>query len=250
VGQNEAAQERRSSGDVVAPLPPGLVPGRRLLEGRTVRVEPIDPGRHAEDLYSSSHGVADGEAIWRFLGYGPWPGLDPFRAWLRDCAAQLDPIFYAIRLLDSGRACGMASYLNIVPRNGSIEVGHIWFAPSLQRTVAATEALFLMLRYAMDDLRYRRIEWKCDALNERSRRAALRLGFRFEGIFYQHMIIKGCNRDTAWYSILDHEWPTIRARLETWLAPENFDAAGRQIGSLSALNRPRQSPAIGASEPG
>jgi RimJ/RimL family protein N-acetyltransferase len=171
----------------------------------------------------------------RFLGYGPWADAGAFQVWLRDCAAVHDPLFFAIREHGSGAACGMASYLNIVPKNGSIEIGHIWLAPALQRTCAATEALFLLMRYAMDDLAYRRLEWKCDALNEPSRRAARRFGFRFEGIFHRHMVIKGRNRDTAWYSITGSEWPAVRANIQAWLAPDNFDANGRQRRALSDL---------------
>jgi RimJ/RimL family protein N-acetyltransferase len=130
----------------------------------------------------------------------------------------------------------MATYFDIRPAMGSIEIGYIWFAPFLQRTPQATEALFLMLRHALDELKYRRMQWRCNALNEKSRAAALRLGFTFEGIFYQHMVVKGRNRDTAWYSILDHEWPRIRGNFERWLAPENFDERGRQIASLRRLN--------------
>jgi len=233
----EPVAARRQSGDTVMPLPPGLIPARAPLDGRTVKLEPIDPERHAEELYASSHGIVGGDAIWRFLSYGPWSSIDAFRGWLRDCAAFQDPIFYAIRDRGTGKTCGMASYLNIVPKNGTIEIGHIWFAPELQKTRAATEALYLLLTHALDGLRYRRMEWKCDALNAPSRRAANRLGFGFEGIFYQHMIVKGHNRDTAWYSIMDHEWPAIRAAMERWLAPDNFDEAGRQKRSLNDVIR-------------
>ena len=153
------------------------------------------------------------------------------------CAAAFDPIFYAICDRRGGTAIGMASYLNLAPRNGSIEVGHLLFTPALQRTTGATEAIYLMARHAMDDLRYRRFEWKCNALNEPSRRAAARFGFRFEGLFYRHMIVKGRNRDTAWYSIVDEEWPAVRARFEAWLAPANFDANGRAKRSLSESAR-------------
>jgi len=236
----EPVATRQQSGEAVAPLPSGMIPARAPLEGDTVRLEPIDPERHAEELYASSHGVTGGDALWRFMSYGPWNSIDAFRGWLRDCAAFQDPIFYAIRDRGTGKACGMASYLNIVPKNGSIEIGHIWFAPSLQRTRAATEALYLLLSYALDALRYRRMEWKCDALNAPSRRAANRLGFGFEGIFYQHMIVKGKNRDTAWYSIMDREWPTIRAAMGQWIAPGNFDAGGRQKRSLSDIIRDSQ----------
>ena len=144
-------------------------------------------------------------------------------------------MFFAIVDLASGAASGMASYLNIVPANGCIEIGHIWFAPPLQKTRAATEAIFLMIRHAFEDLAYRRVEWKCNSLNEASKRAARRFGFTYEGTFRQHMVIKGRNRDTAWFAMLDHEWPAIRAAFERWLDPDNFDAAGRQRKSLAAL---------------
>lgn len=233
----ETVVDRPLSDAAPAVLPTGRVPGRQTLDGSVARLEAIDPEVHAEELYAASHGVAGGDELWRFMSYGPWPGLEPFRGWLRDCAATHDPIFYAIRERAAGNCCGMASYLNIVPKSGSIEIGHIWLAPALQRTRAATEALFLLMRHAMEDLRYRRLEWKCNALNEASRRAARRLGFCYEGIFHQHMIVKGRNRDTAWYSIMDHEWPAVGANLEAWLSPGNFDAQGRQRRALSEINR-------------
>lgn len=231
---------RPLSGEKVSPLPSGLIPARAPLEGTGVRLEPIDPNRHAEELYAASHADDRAREVWRYMAYGPFDTLDGFRGFLRDCAAQMDPIFYAIRDKSVGTAKGVASYLNIAAKNGSIEIGHIWFGPALQRTRAASEAMYLMLRYALDDLRYRRMEWKCNALNEASRRAALRLGFRFEGIFYQHQIVKGHNRDTAWYSIMDHEWPALRANMEAWLAPTNFDAKGHPKQSLTTLNRERR----------
>jgi len=233
----EPVCRRPLSDEAVSPLPSGLIPARGGLGGSTASLEAIDPERHAAELFASSHGVAGGEALWRYLAYGPWPDVDAFRGWLRECAAAHDPIFYAIRARGTGAACGMASYLNIVPRNGSIEIGHIWLAPALQRTRAATEALFLLMRHAMDDLRYRRLEWKCNALNDASRRAARRLGFRFEGIFHRHMIVRGRNRDTAWYSIVEEEWPAVRANIAAWLADDNFDAAGRQKRALSDVSR-------------
>lgn len=234
---HEQVCQRPLSGEVVSPLPSGLIPSRGRHEGIAASLEAVDPERHAAELFASSHGVSGGDELWRYMAYGPWPGVDAFRGWLRDCAAAHDPIFYAIRDSKSGTACGMASYLNIVPKNGSIEIGHIWLGPALQRTRAATEALFLLMRHAMDDLRYRRLEWKCNALNEASRRAARRLGFRYEGTFHQHMIVKGRNRDTAWYTIMNHEWPAVRANIAAWLADDNFDAAGRQKRSLSEINR-------------
>ena len=154
-------------------------------------------------------------------------------------ARSSDPLFFAIVDPATGEAAGMASYLNIVPANGCIEIGHIWFAPPLQRTRAATEAIFLLMRHVFDDLRYRRLEWKCDALNAPSRRAAGRFGFTYEGTFRQHMIVKGRNRDTAWFALLDRDWPTVRAAFERWLAPGNFDPGGRQRSALAALTATR-----------
>lgn len=227
--------KRQVSGAPVASRvrrPPARVP----LEGMTVRLEPLDPDRHAADLYAVSHGDETARRVWTYLSYGPFTDLDEFTAWLRDRAASVDPLFFAVRNRQTGVASGMASYLNIHPEHGSIEIGHIWFGPVLQNTVQSTEALYLLMAHVFDDLHYRRLEWKCDALNEDSRRAALRLGFAFEGIFYRHWIIKGRNRDTAWFSLLEEEWPVIKANFQTWLAPANFDEHGRPRLSLRALN--------------
>lgn len=229
--------ERSVSGSRIEALPSGKAPGRQVLEGRLVLLEPVEPERHAEPLYLASHETAEAKEIWSYLPDGPFENLATFTEWLGAMAVAPDRALFAFRDKASGRAGGMATYLDIRPTHGSIEVGYIWFAPFLQRTPQATEALFLMLRHALDELHYRRIQWRCNALNERSRAAALRLGFTFEGIFYHHMVVKGCNRDTAWYSILDHEWPRIRANFEAWLAPVNFDAQGCQRQSLSALNK-------------
>jgi RimJ/RimL family protein N-acetyltransferase len=207
-----------------------------------VRLEPLDPARHGDELYAASHGDPDTERLWRYLPTGPYPNRAAFDRWLAECAASADPLFFAGRDLrsdsGSGQAAGMASYLNIEPAHGSIEIGHIWFSPSLQQSRGTTEALYLLLRHALDDLGYRRMEWKCDALNAPSRAAATRLGFSFEGIFYQHRVVKGLNRDTAWFSILDGEWPPLRANFEAWLSPGNFDETGRQRRSLRELNWP------------
>lgn len=233
----QLAERRPLSGDVVEPPPGGRYPEWREHRGRTVALEPLDPERHTGDLYDLSHGEQGSRTIWDYLPYGPFPDRAAFGDWLRSCAASADSMFFAVRDGESGRASGMASYLNIVPLQGSIEIGHIWFAPAIQATTATTEAIYLMMRYAMTDLRYRRLEWKCNALNTASRRAANRLGFQFEGIFYNHVIVKGHNRDTAWYSIIDREWSAIDNSFQRWLDPSNFDADGRQKLSLSNLNR-------------
>ena len=205
---------------------------RSPLEGDLVRLEPIDPGRHARDLFEASRGADD---IWTYLAYGPFESLGSFTEWLQARADSTDPLFYAVVDRQAHAARGMTSYLRISTGDGVIEIGHIWFAPALQRTRQATEAIFLMCRYAFDDLGYRRLEWKCDALNAPSRRAAERFGFTYEGIFRQHMVIKDRNRDTAWFSIIDTEWPSRRAAFEQWLAPANFDRDGKQRRSLAGI---------------
>lgn len=233
---SEPQRDRQLSKSPVSLSLPRPRPERRDHEGRFVRLEPLDPARHAAELYAASHGVPNGERIWDYLPYGPFDSVDELSSWLEKLAPSDDPLFFAIRDLQSGKTLGMASYLRIVPDHAVIEIGHIWFAPALQKTPAATEAIFLMLRHALDDLGYRRMEWKCDALNAGSRRAATRFGFSFESIFYQAVVVKGLNRDTAWFSILDYEWPAIRASFERWLSPENFDASGQQRTSLRELN--------------
>ncbi len=232
----EPRHDQPPSGEVVSPLPPALWPARVVHEGRYARVEPLDIRDHAEELYAASHADDTSLRIWDYLSSGPYPTQEAFQTWLRDCSASADPVFFAVRDQRTGKASGMASYLNVHPKAGTIEIGHIWFSPALQRSPAATEALYLLLRHALDDLGYRRMEWKCNALNQASRRTAVRLGFSFEGIFYQHMIVKGRNRDTAWFAILDCEWPRLRANFEAWLAPDNFDESGRQRTSLSERN--------------
>jgi len=198
-----------------------------------VCLEPLDPSRHTADLYAASHADAAGERIWDFLSYGPFAGEAAMAAWHRICAKAPDPQFYAVIDRRDGRAAGVCAFLRITPEHGVIEIGHIWYAPHLQRTVGATEAMFLMFRHVFEELGYRRLEWKCDAANGKSRQAALRLGFTFEGIFRQHLVVKGRNRDTAWFSIVDHEWPRVRAGIEAWLAASNRDPSGRQIRSLA-----------------
>jgi RimJ/RimL family protein N-acetyltransferase len=222
-------------GPPVDPLPSGRSPGRGALHGAHVRLEPVDVAAHASSLHALAHAKPEDAAIWTYLAYGPFPDRGAFERWLAERARSEDPLFFTIVDRATGAASGMASYLNIVPAMGCIEIGHIWFAPTLQRTRGATEAIFVMMRHVFDDLGYRRLEWKCNALNEASMRAARRFGFIYEGTFRQHMVVKGRNRDTAWFSLLDREWPAIRAAFERWLAPDNFDTAGRQRASLGAL---------------
>ncbi len=208
-------------------------PGGVALQGRFCRVEPLDPARHAEELFAADALDHDGRS-WTYLPYGPFASLNEYRAWLTNMVTGQDPCFYAIVDAATGRAVGVCSYLRIDPAAGSIEVGHLHFSPLLQGKPAATEAMFLMMQQAFA-LGYRRYEWKCNSLNEPSRRAALRLGFTYEGCFRQARIDRGRNRDTTWYSVIDAEWPALKALFEQWLAPENFDEEGRQRVALSAL---------------
>jgi RimJ/RimL family protein N-acetyltransferase len=212
-------------------------PERTRLEGRDVALTPIDVAGHGPTLYALSHGP-EREAQWLYLWDGPYPSEAAFLDDLARKAVSDDPFFYAIVDRLSGDAIGYASYLRITPRDRVIEVGSILFTPRLQRTRGATEAMYLMARHAFDTLGYRRCEWKCNALNAPSRRAAARLGFTFEGLFRQHMIVKGRSRDTAWFAMIDGDWPAIRAAFEAWLDPANFDAQGRQRSPLAMPSLP------------
>jgi RimJ/RimL family protein N-acetyltransferase len=219
------------------PLPswkPARMPDRITLEGRLVNLVPVDPEVHAEALYVCSHDPADPE-LWTYLFVGPFPNVSDFRGYLETVATSPTDIFFTIVDRATGRPAGIASYLRIEPQHGVIEIGHIWFGVALQRTPGSTEAMYLLARHAFDDLGHRRLEWKCDALNRRSCRAAERLGFTFEGVFRQHMVNKGRNRDTAWYGMLDGDWPSRRHAFEAWLAPANFDAKGIQVRSLAEI---------------
>ncbi|WP_159804282.1 GNAT family N-acetyltransferase [Litoreibacter roseus] len=205
-------------------------PDFRTLAGAHVQLERLSVGEHATELHAAN--IVD-DAIWDYLPYGPFLDQASYAAWVEAVAEKSDPYFMAIRPSATGGACGVASLLRIEPDVGVIEAGHLNFAPALQRTAAATEALFLLIDWAFD-AGYRRFEWKCDALNMPSRRAAERLGFQFEGIFRQATIYKGRNRDTAWFSIIDTEWPALRRAYVDWLDAPNFDAEGRQRAPLSA----------------
>jgi len=211
-------------------------PQRICLDGRVIRLVPLDPIAHGDALFAGAGGKKN-EWLWRYLFEGPFPARPAFDTLLQQKASSDDPLFFAILDKPSGEAIGYASYMRIEPTHRVIEVGSILFTPRLQRTIGSTEAMYLMARHALEDLGYRRYEWKCNALNAPSRSAALRLGFTFEGIFRQHMIIKGCNRDSAWYSMLDSEWPDRKAAFERWLDLSNFDSNGRQRMSLSVLNQ-------------
>ena len=209
-------------------------PPRTAMDGRFCRLEPLDPGRHAADLLAANAEDRDGRN-WTYLPYGPFARDNDYRQWLARFCRGDDPLFHAGVARDSGRAVGVASLMRIDPVNRVIEVGGINYSPRLQRRRAATEAMYLLMRRVFDELGYRRYEWKCDALNAPSRAAAERLGFRFEGIFRQAVVYKGRSRDTAWFSVIDSEWPALKAAFEGWLAPANFDEAGRQRRRLAEL---------------
>jgi RimJ/RimL family protein N-acetyltransferase len=214
-----------------------------MIAGRNMRLERLDPARHAASLHRAN--LAD-DRIWAFMPYGPFASAADYRFWAEGMAPRSDPLFYALCDPD-GTALGVASYLRIVPEMGVIEIGHICFPPVLQRSIIATEALTAMIGWAFES-GYRRLEWKCDAANMPSRRAAARLGLSYEGTFRQAAIVKGRNRDTAWFAAIDSDWPSLKVAYDTWLAPGNFDNEGRQRQSLSDLTRPSlvaHDPALG-----
>ncbi len=215
------------TGEFPRPTPP-YTP----MQGRFCSVVPLDVNRHAPGLYRAFANDMDGHN-WTYLPYGPFDSEADFTAWAQSNCMDADPMFHTV--LDADEVpVGMASYLRVEPAAGSIEVGHIHFSPLLQRKPQSTEVMYLMMCRVFDELGYRRYEWKCDALNAPSKRAAERLGFTFEGVFRQATHYKGRNRDTAWFSIIDSEWPRIRAAFENWLAPGNFDASGQQRQPLQA----------------
>jgi RimJ/RimL family protein N-acetyltransferase len=201
-------------GDRVQPDAPALRPERRVLTATRFELVPLDPDRDVDDLYYVGHETPGADMLWTYMAYGPFASPGDMHAWLRTCAATDDPLFYSVVQRASGRRVGMCSYLSIAPEMQRIEIGHIWYAPHLQGSGISVEVAWMLLSEAVERLGYRRVEWKCNALNERSRRAALKLGFSFEGIFRQHMIVKGRNRDSAWFSMLDVEWPGARRALE------------------------------------
>src|SRR5262245_61125908 len=227
----QAQAEPDDFGPPVDPTPAPR-PAPVTLSGRFGTVVRLDAARHGPDLWEA---VSGQDRIWDYLSYGPYPDAAAFAEWLATREASPDPFYYAI-VNAAGRAVGLATLMNIHPAMRTIEVGNILYSPALQRTPLATEAQYLLARYIFETLRYRRYEWKCNERNRPSYRAALRFGFTFEGVFRQHMIWKGRSRDTAWFSMLDIEWPARRASFERWLAPENFDEKGRQRTSLGVLN--------------
>jgi RimJ/RimL family protein N-acetyltransferase len=223
-------------GPKVANSAPVKRPERIVLEGRYCRLEPLDPARHGDDLFQAST-PADAAARFLYLREEPPTSRAALQPWLETSAASIDPAYFAVIDKASGRCEGRQTFLRIDPANQAIEIGHIYWGPAISRSRVTTEANFLFAQYAFDQLGYRRYEWKCDALNAPSRAAALRLGFSYEGLFRRAVIAKGRTRDTAWYAMIDEEWPRLKQAYETWLDPKNFDALGQQRQALSALTK-------------
>ncbi|PKR88864.1 GNAT family N-acetyltransferase [Pleomorphomonas diazotrophica] len=223
-------RETDGSDDPIGPVVVGWAPRPRpshiTLEGRTVRLEPLSAA-HVPDLFAAYSADTTGR-MWTYLSVGPFARETDFAAWIHALVPSEDPLFFAARDKTTGRAVGIVSYLRIDPANGSIEVGWVTWSPLMQRSPISTEAHYLLMKHAFDDLGYRRYEWKCNALNAPSMKAAERLGFTYEGTFRQAVIVKGRNRDTAWFSVIDNEWPALKRAFEAWLNRDNFDAAGRQ----------------------
>lgn len=211
---------------------PRELPPHTPMTGQYCRLEMLDVDKHAQDLFAAFSLDSD-HTNWTYLPYGPFADLAAFREWLAGESKGNDPLFHTVIDLKTEKAVGIATYLRIDPKVGVIETGHIHYSPLLQRTPMATETMYLMMKRVFDELGYRRYEWKCDALNEPSRRAAARLGFQYEGTFRQLTMYKGRNRDTAWFAIIDQDWPEMKARFERWLDPANFDQQGQQITSLN-----------------
>lgn len=239
-----AFAQKKEEGDVMGNLvldmpdwTPTPTPTRAVLKGRYARLEPLNPDQHGDGLAAALLPPAGDDDTWTYLPYGPFDGRAAFDAWLRTFATGIEPLFFAIIDTETGRADGLIAYMRIAPEDGALEIGHVLYGPAMRRTRRATETMFLLLEWAFSR-GYRRVEWKCDALNERSKNAASRYGFTAEGLFRQHRVVKKKNRDTAWFALLDGEWPTARTAYERWLAPENFDADGRQKSALVARRSP------------
>ena len=212
-------------------------PDAAVLQGNRVRLERLDPARHSDDLWLALHGADADPHMWTYMGYGPFASPADFTQWLNSLGNPGDAVFYTVIANSSGQALGLLSYLNICPAHGSIEIGHVCFGHALQRSTLASETIYLLARYAFE-LGNRRLEWKCDNANLRSKRAAERFGFSYEGLFRQHLIRKGRNRDTAWFSLLDHEWTAQQRAFERWLAADNFTEQGQQRQRLQDLREP------------
>ena len=223
-------QTRLPIGKVVENLGPIQSPAKKKHSGEFVTIVPVEPESDVEELFQNAHGTEMKEQVWAYMPYGPFPSMDDMLEWLRDCKASKNMIFFTVISKELDQRVGMLSILNVVEKMRTLELGNIWYAPIVHHTKINTEVIFLMLKEIFDVLNYRRVEWKCDALNARSRNAALRLGFSFEGIFRQHYIIKDRNRDTAWFSMLDRDWTVFKKNMQKWLYTD------QEYISLSIMN--------------
>lgn len=231
-------QDGQPIGEPLANWSPRPLPGDVMLQGAFCRLEPLDVERHAGDLYAAYSSAPDGRD-WTYMFAGPFKSADEYRSYAEDAARSTDPRHYAVIDTVLGKAVGTLSLMRIDPGNGAIEVGNVAFSPLLKQKPASTEAQFLLMQYVFDKLQYRRYEWKCDSLNAPSRRAADRLGFSFEGVFRQAVIYKGRSRDTAWFSIIDKEWPPLKAAFLAWLSADNFGSDGKQVRTLTEIRKER-----------
>lgn len=223
-------------GKIVSDVGPVQAPAKKEISGEFVTLRPVEPERDVDELFLSSHGSEVMEQIWTYMAYGPFSTRDDMLDWLKACKASTNMTFFTIISKELNQRVGMMSILNIVEPMRTLELGNIWYSTIVHRTKVNTEVVYLMLKEIFDELNYRRVEWKCDALNARSRAAALRLGFSFEGIFRQHYIIKNRNRDTAWFAMIDNDWPEIRSNIKKWLYSDKSNI------SLSELNKPLLAP--------
>ncbi|MQR00661.1 GNAT family N-acetyltransferase [Glaciimonas soli] len=214
---------------------PAKLPQPNTIKGHSVRLLAINVERDAESLFEAANGVNADSHQWDYLHCGPFNHIDEMKTWLSTCAESKDPLFFTVIDQQTGLAIGVLSFLAITPEHGSIEIGHVWFSARMQRSTKSTETIYLLAKQAFEELGYRRLEWKCNNLNQRSKEAAHRFGFSAEGLFRQHRVFKGQSRDTAWFSMLDHEWPLQRKVFETWLNPANFDAEGRQKRTMQEI---------------
>ena len=228
---NNPTSDNLPLGETVEDNSPAEVPGKKVYSGEYVSLHPVDPEQDVDELFLNSHGNDQNELIWTYMPYGPFSDKNKMLDWLKGCKASNNMIFFTVTSKELGQRVGMMSILNIVPQMKTLELGNIWYSPIAHFTKVNTEVAYLMLTEAFEKLNYRRVEWKCDTLNARSRTAALRLGFSFEGIFRQHFIIKNRNRDTAWFAMIDKDWPAIKDNMEKWLY------SGEENISLSALNK-------------
>ena len=216
---------------------PAQTPPMTPLVGRYVRLEKLNPAAHTDALFKAQSGPGSDDRTWLYMGRGPFPDEASFREYVELMASTSDPAAYAVIPTD-GDPAGILTYLRISEEHGSIEIGHIWYGASIQRSPATTEVVYLTAKHAFEDLGYRRFEWKCYANNERSKRAALRFGFTYEGTFRNHLVVRDRNRDTAWFAMTIEDWPAIKAAFEAWLDPENFDANGQQLRGLASFRAP------------